>query len=81
MKLITRFELASRRDSELHTQQRERFLRWTIWLAVIWIILIDEGREREHKRRFATQQELHHQDKERRRRKRRKHPAPKTPTP
>lgn len=53
MKLTARFELASRSDGDLHAQRRERFNRWTIWLAVIWIILIDEARERErkHKRR------------------------------
>ncbi len=62
-------------------QQRERFLRWTFWLAVIWIILIDEAKEREriHKCRLAEQQELHRQQEERR--KRRARPAPKPPTP
>lgn len=76
MKLITRFELASRSDSELHAQRRERFNRWTIWLVIIWIILIDEAREHEHKRRLAVQQELHRQEEERRKR-----PAPKPPAP
>ena len=83
MKLITRFELASRSDSELHAQRRESFQRWTFWLAVIWIILIDEARERErkHKRRLATQRELNRQEEDRRARRKRNCPAPKPPTP
>lgn len=80
MKLITRFELASRCDNDLYTQQRERFLGWTFWLAVIWIILIDEARERErkHKRRRSEQREMHRHEEERRERRRSK---PKPPTP
>lgn len=71
MKLTIRFEL--------HAQQRESFNRRTIWLAIIWIILIDEARarERKHKRRLAAQQELHRREEERRQRRAR--PASKPP--
>lgn len=80
MKLTTRFELASRSDSDL-AQQRGRFDRWVILLAIVWIVLNDDAREREceHKRRLTAQQELHGQDAERRERKRPS--APKPPAP
>lgn len=68
-------------------QQRERFLRWTFWQAVIWTVLNDEANEcdREHKRRLEAQQQRHRRQQERRARKRRKcskrRPAPKPPAP
>lgn len=83
MKLSIRFELASLSDAEL-AQQRESHRRWLFLLAVIWLVLTDDAREREreHKRRLAAQQELHRQGEERRARKRRKRPfAPKSPSP
>ncbi len=70
--------------NDLAQQRRDRFNRWTLWLAVIWIVLNDDAKERERqrKRRLAAQQERHRQAEERRARKRRKRPCtPKPPGP
>lgn len=80
MNLSLRFELAAGSDFDL-AQQRDSHRRWLFWLAVIWIVLTDEAREREreHKRRLAAQQVRNWREEERRQRRVRR--APKPPTP